>query len=81
MDSNSEGNMALTDTLQIFFFVQKKLAVEIDGKVHCNKDSIEYDLERDEFIKGFGIKVLRFRNEDIERDIDKVLKLISEELI
>ena len=64
-----------------FFCVQKKLSVEIDGEVHNNKDSNEYDLERDDFIKGFGIKVMRFRNEDIERDIDKVLKLISKELI
>jgi very-short-patch-repair endonuclease len=63
-----------------FFCVQKKLAVEIDGEVHHNKDSNEYDLERDDFIKGFGIKVMRFRAEDVERDIDGVLKMISSEL-
>ena len=54
--------------------------MEIDGNVHSNKDSIEYDSERDEFIKGFGIKVMRIRAEDVERDIEGVLKMISGEL-
>ena len=32
-----------------------KLAIEIDGSSHFDKDQIPYDIERENYIKSFGI--------------------------
>ncbi len=41
-----------------FYCVKEKLAIEIDGEVHENAESKEYDNKRDEFIRNFGIDVI-----------------------
>jgi len=33
----------------------------------------DYDLDREEILAGFGCRVLRFRNEQVEREIEVVL--------
>src|SRR3989344_9619769 len=43
-----------------------KLAIEIDGGSHLATSSREYDKQRENFIKSFGIKILRFKNQEIE---------------
>ena len=63
-----------------FYCVKKKLAIEADGEVHDCEKSQKYDLERDEFIGNFGIKILRFRNEEIEKNIEGVIERILREL-
>jgi len=63
-----------------FYCVKKKLAIESDGEVHENVASRKYDQERDDYIKNFGINILRIKNEDVEKDIFKVVELILNEL-
>jgi len=63
-----------------FYCVKKKLAMESDGEVHENIDSRKYDKERDDYIKNFGINILRIKNEDIEKDLEGVVELILNEL-
>ncbi|MBK9332382.1 MAG: endonuclease domain-containing protein [Ignavibacteria bacterium] len=63
-----------------FYCTKKKLAVEIDGEVHDSKESREHDIVRDKFIRQFGIRILRFSNEDVERNIKGVLERILKEL-
>ncbi len=54
-----------------FYCVEKKLIIELDGKVHLkNKD---YDKERDNYLKSLGINVFRIKNEEVENNIDKVI--------
>lgn len=60
-----------------FFATQHKLAIEVDGAIHLNRESIEYDAFRDEYLKSMGIRVLRFSNEKIEQDIDRTLEMIK----
>ncbi len=58
-----------------FFCFETNLAIEIDGKVHDYHGN--YDCERTRYLESSGLKVIRFRNEDIETRIEWVIKVIS----
>ena len=59
-----------------FYCHEKKLVIELDGAVHDKKGNKEYDNARTVELVGLKINVIRLRNEEIENDIDKVLKKI-----
>ena len=61
-----------------FYCPEKKLAVEIDGKVHSHQKEI--DLEREKYISTLGIRFIRFTNEEVEKNREWVLCRILEEL-
>ena len=46
------------------------MVIELDGAIH--KSQKEYDENRDEIIKDLGIKVIRFKNQEIENAIEFV---------
>jgi very-short-patch-repair endonuclease len=52
------------------------LVVEVDGDVHLEQQ--EYDRDRDEYLSVRGLRVLRFYNTDVNKDIDAVLAAILE---
>ena len=62
-----------------FYCHSKKLVIEIDGGYH--KTQIEYDKGRTSELEHFGIKVIRFTNEEVLNDIDKVLDVIKKHLL
>jgi very-short-patch-repair endonuclease len=53
---------------------ERKLVVEVDGRVHDGQ--IAYDLARTEWLERFGYRVLRFRNEEVLSDLGTVLRCI-----
>lgn len=55
-----------------------KLVIEIDGKNHERKDQIDYDAKRTNILKEFGIRVMRFRNDQIENNVRMVVETIKE---
>ena len=57
-----------------FYCKEKNLIIELDGSQHL--DAQEYDKERDEYIQTLAIKVLRFWNNEIDKNIEGVLKII-----
>jgi very-short-patch-repair endonuclease len=57
-----------------FYCREEKLVVELDGKIHLNQ--IEHDKHRDEILNANGIRVLRFKNEELY-DINSVLTKIK----
>jgi very-short-patch-repair endonuclease len=59
-----------------FYCAECKLIVEVDGDIHDLQ--IEQDKLRTEEMESFGYRVIRFRNEQIEKDIECVLKSILE---
>jgi very-short-patch-repair endonuclease len=59
-----------------FYCHEKKLVIELDGSVHNIKDNEEYDSARTNEINELGIRVLRFRNDEVESNIETVLKEI-----
>ncbi len=57
-----------------------KLVVELDGKSHYIGDAQAYDKERDEFLKAFGLTILRFTNEELRQNLYGVVTKIGEVL-
>jgi very-short-patch-repair endonuclease len=53
------------------------LIVEVDGPGH--EGTREYDNERDDVLRRPGLKVMRFKNEEVGRDVNEVLRLIERE--
>ncbi len=56
------------------------LVIEVDGSVHDTRDRIEIDAAREEYLRGRGLYVLRFRNEDVLLHLDCVMQRIKEVL-
>jgi ATP-dependent DNA helicase RecG len=54
------------------------LVIELDGRIHDNRDQKEYDKIRQEIIEIRGIRVLRFKNKEVEQNVEKVLSKILE---
>jgi very-short-patch-repair endonuclease len=61
-----------------FYCATKKLVIELDGSQHL--DNTEYDQERTNYFESLGIKVIRFWNGDINKNLNGVLMKIEEEL-
>src|SRR3989344_4241400 len=61
-----------------FYCPFKKLAIEIDGLQHV--EDKEYDVLRSDYLSVFGIKVIRFWNNEINANINNVLDKIIGEL-
>ena len=63
-----------------FYCFETKLAFELDGESHFRTGSQKSDWEREEFIRGFGIKTLRFLNADVYENLDGVWEVIAREV-
>lgn len=61
-----------------FYCADSKLIVEIDGQIH-NKQR-ERDSLRPFVINDRGMKVVRFRDEEVEMDLERVLKELRKHL-
>jgi very-short-patch-repair endonuclease len=59
-----------------FYCPSEKLVVELDGADHFSPEGDDYDLERDSFLKNLGLKVVRFENQEIWDDLERVLEEI-----
>jgi len=61
-----------------FYCHEAKLAIELDGPIHETKR--EMDSFRSEVINALGIEVIRFKNDEIDRNMNSVLMLIRKVL-
>jgi very-short-patch-repair endonuclease len=59
-----------------FYCPQLKLAIEIDGDSHFIPGAEEQDKARQDYIEAFGIRFLRFINDDIYKNIDGVCQVV-----
>lgn len=55
-----------------FYCSKLLLAIEIDGGSHDAKQN--YDLERDKYLQNLNIKTIRFTNEEVLNNFNKVLE-------
>lgn len=55
-----------------FYCHAAKLVIEIDGKQHYTDQGIVYDTERTQVLKGYGLKVLRYTNQQLECNFQEV---------
>ena len=61
-----------------FYCHKMKLAIEVDGEVHNSPEVAIYDEARTKILNENGITVLRFTNDEVENDIEKVIKKIED---
>ena len=64
-----------------FFCYEAMLVIEVDGGIHLNLDQKERDEMRTFILNEFGIKVIRFTNEEIIENIESVLERIRIEIL
>ena len=60
-----------------FYCPEKILIVEVDGEIHKTSEAREYDAIRDKFFNDLDYKVLRFKNDEVDKDIKKVVEKIK----
>jgi very-short-patch-repair endonuclease len=63
-----------------FFCAQLKLVIEVDGESHFTNEGKDYDGERTQILEGYGLKVLRFTNDEVLQDWEGVCYRIEEEI-
>ena len=61
-----------------FYCHEAKLVVELDGEIHKNQK--EYDEGRSAEMEKYSIKVIRFKNSDVENNIENVVNQIENEV-
>ncbi len=60
-----------------FYCPKAGLAVELDGGQHTEKESIEYDAARSEYLRTHRIEVVRFWNHEVLQDMEGVLNRLT----
>ena len=68
------------DYIADFICLSAKLVIEVDGGYHNEPAQREADAWRTEFLQSKGFQVLRFKNEEINDDVKKVVMRIKEYL-
>jgi very-short-patch-repair endonuclease len=63
-----------------FYCHKAALVIEVDGAIHDDEAQKEYDIKREQVLNALGLRVVRFRNEEIEKNLLHVLKRIREVL-
>jgi very-short-patch-repair endonuclease len=58
-----------------FYCHAARLVIEIDGEIHSEQD--EYDDGREAEMEKYGLKIIRFTNDEVNNDIENVLKKIE----
>lgn len=68
---------AFDDYILDFYCHNIKLAIEVDGEVHDDKEVAAYDKIRTNNLNSNGITVMRFGNEEVEKNLNTVIKKIE----
>jgi very-short-patch-repair endonuclease len=63
-----------------FVCIERGLVVELDGSQHGEDRALAYDARRTAVLNARGMRVLRFWNEDVLKDLTGVLNAILFEL-
>ena len=61
-----------------FLCMPLKLVIEVDGGIHEHQP--EYDIAREEYLREWGYRILRFRNEEIQKRLPVVLQCLEQEI-
>ena len=59
-----------------FYCHELRFSIEIDGGYHLSKEQKEKDSERTAYLNDLGINEIRFKNEEVLKDVDLVVEEI-----
>jgi len=63
-----------------FYCKDCRLVIEVDGGQHYEDKNIIKDQNREQYLKGLGLKIMRFSNIDVSKNINSVMDKIYKEL-
>ena len=63
-----------------FYCHKFKLMIELDGDYHNQEEQKQKDEVRTEVLRLNGLKIIRFKNEEVEQDINQVLTTIKNKI-
>jgi very-short-patch-repair endonuclease len=69
---------AFDDYILDFYCHKMKLAIEVDGAVHNDAEIAAYDMVRTKNLNDNGITVLRFTNDEVEKNSKAVIQKIKD---
>lgn len=61
-----------------FYCAALKLVIEVDGERHFTDEAQAYDSERSRVLEGYGLRVLRFTNDEVMNNFGGVCQQIWE---
>lgn len=64
------------DYIVDFYCHAAKLVIEVDGGQHYSAEMIDKDRKRDEYLRSYRLKVLRFSDTDVLKNIEGVVEVI-----
>ena len=64
-----------------FFCPEYRVIVELDGAPHFEPGAAGYDARRTEYLKERGMRVVRFENKAVYKDVEAVLEEIRRNLV
>jgi len=59
-----------------FYAPRAWLVVELDGSQHLTLSHVQRDAQRDDYLAGLGLSVLRFNNSQVLMELDAVVEVI-----
>ena len=75
------NRQCIIDNYIVDFYCRKaRLIIELDGSQHYDENGlVEYDQIRTDFLEALELKVLRFRNTEIDNNFSAVCRMIQAE--
>ena len=72
---NFRRQHAIGNFIVDFVSIKNKLVIELDGSQHV--EQAEYDIERTKYLESQGYTVIRFWNNQVENNIQRVIRAIE----
>ncbi|HWI67295.1 MAG TPA: endonuclease domain-containing protein [Nitrospiraceae bacterium] len=63
-----------------FYCPEQFLVIEVDGDSHADADQILKDQLRDRYFQSLGLRVVRYINDDILKNLDRALEDLADRL-
>ncbi len=60
-----------------FYSAEARLVIELDGSQHYDEINIQKDAERTAFLEGYGLKIIRFANNEVSGNFPGVCEYID----
>lgn len=63
-----------------FYCPKAGLVIEVDGAQHYSEEMLEADRQRDDYLRGNALTVMRFSNLEVRQNLDGVVERVLERL-
>jgi very-short-patch-repair endonuclease len=63
-----------------FYCHKAGLVIELDGDIHEDDEQKENDAKRDKALNELGLRIIRFRNEEVLMDLSHVVEIIQKQV-